>query len=97
MNGMAKWEETGKEFYVEQTGVVADALQEALVQDYDGLIQGGSRDSARMGFRWQRPCSGKDKSGRSDKGRRGDRCSHRSWIDADLSSCAIPGRARRRM
>ena len=39
MNGMAKWEPTAKEFYVEQTGVVADALQEALVQDYDGVIR----------------------------------------------------------
>jgi hypothetical protein len=38
-NGMAKWEATAKEFYVEQTGVVADALQEALVQDYDGVIR----------------------------------------------------------
>jgi hypothetical protein len=38
-NGMAKWEPTAKEFYVEQTGVVADALQEALVQDYDGVIR----------------------------------------------------------
>jgi lysophospholipase L1-like esterase len=28
-----------QEFYVEETGVVADALQEALVQDYDGLIR----------------------------------------------------------
>ena len=27
------------EFYVEQSGVTADALQEALVQDYDGLIR----------------------------------------------------------
>jgi hypothetical protein len=39
VNGMAKFEPTSKEFYVEQTGVVADALQEALVQDYDGLIR----------------------------------------------------------
>lgn len=39
VNGMAKWEETGTEFYVEQTGVIADALQESLVQDYDGLIR----------------------------------------------------------
>jgi hypothetical protein len=39
VNGMAKWEPTAKEFYVEQTGVVADALQEALVQDYDGTIR----------------------------------------------------------
>jgi hypothetical protein len=39
VNGMAKWEETGKEFYVEQAGVVADALQEALVQDFDGVIR----------------------------------------------------------
>ncbi len=27
------------EFYVEQSGVAADALQEALVQDYDGIIR----------------------------------------------------------
>ncbi len=39
VNGMAKWEPTAKEFYVEQSGVVADALQEALVQDYDGVIR----------------------------------------------------------
>jgi hypothetical protein len=28
-----------EEFYIEQVGIVADALQEALVQDYDGLIR----------------------------------------------------------
>lgn len=39
VNGMAKWEAGAKEPYVEQTGVVADALQEALVQDYDGVIR----------------------------------------------------------
>ncbi len=39
INGMARWQEAGDEFYVEQTGIVADALQEALVQDYDGLIR----------------------------------------------------------
>lgn len=39
INGMAKWEPSAKEFYVEQTGVLADALQEALVQDYDGIIR----------------------------------------------------------
>jgi alpha-L-fucosidase 2 len=39
VNGMAKWEASAREFYVEQTGVVAAALQEALVQDYDGLIR----------------------------------------------------------
>jgi hypothetical protein len=38
-NGMCRWEPSSKEFYVEQTGVVADALQEALVQDYDGVIR----------------------------------------------------------
>jgi alpha-L-fucosidase 2 len=27
------------EFYIEQSGVAADALQEALVQDYDGMIR----------------------------------------------------------
>lgn len=39
VNGMAKWEASAREFYVEQAGVVADALQEALVQDYDGVIR----------------------------------------------------------
>jgi alpha-L-fucosidase 2 len=39
VNGMAKWEPSAREFYVEQTGIVANALQEALVQDYDGLIR----------------------------------------------------------
>ena len=39
VNGMAKWEPSTQEFYVEQTGIVADALQEALVQDYDGVIR----------------------------------------------------------
>jgi hypothetical protein len=29
----------GPEFYVEQIGVLADALQKALVQDYDGLVR----------------------------------------------------------
>ena len=38
-NGMARWTDAGVEFYVEQSGVVADALQEALVQDYDGTIR----------------------------------------------------------
>jgi hypothetical protein len=36
-SGMAMF--VGPEFYVEQMGVVADALQTALVQDYDGLIR----------------------------------------------------------
>lgn len=39
VNGMAKWEAADREFYVEQTGVVADALEEALAQDYDGVIR----------------------------------------------------------
>lgn len=39
VNGMAKWDPSSTEFYVEQTGVVADALEEALVQDYDGTIR----------------------------------------------------------
>ena len=29
----------GPEFYVEQDGVLADALQDALVQDYDGQVR----------------------------------------------------------
>jgi alpha-L-fucosidase 2 len=39
VNGMARWGTTGDEFYVEQAGVVADALQEALVQDTGGVIR----------------------------------------------------------
>lgn len=39
VNGFANWGGTLGEFYIEQTGVVATALQEALVQDYDGLIR----------------------------------------------------------
>lgn len=39
VNGFAKWGGTIKEFYIEQTGVVALALQEALAQDYDGTIR----------------------------------------------------------
>lgn len=36
-NGLAAF--MGPEFYVEQDGVLADAMQTALVQDYDGLIR----------------------------------------------------------
>jgi alpha-L-fucosidase 2 len=39
INGFAKWGGDGKEFYVEQTAIVALALQEALAQDYDGVIR----------------------------------------------------------
>jgi hypothetical protein len=39
INGFANWDKQYGEFYVEQSGVVADALQESLVQDYDGLIR----------------------------------------------------------
>jgi alpha-L-fucosidase 2 len=39
INGLANWDKEYGEFYVEQVGVVAEALQEALVQDYDGLIR----------------------------------------------------------
>ncbi len=39
VNGMARWTNAGSEFYVEQAGVVALALEEALVQDYDGTIR----------------------------------------------------------
>ncbi len=38
INGMAKFDPSSEEFYVEQTGVVAAALQEALVQDEDGVL-----------------------------------------------------------
>jgi hypothetical protein len=38
-NGFANWDRRYGEFYIEETGIVADALQEALVQDYDGLIR----------------------------------------------------------
>ena len=39
LNGFANWGGPAGEFYVEQQGVVALALAEALVQDYDGLIR----------------------------------------------------------
>jgi hypothetical protein len=39
LNGFANWGGPAGEFYVEQEGVVALALAEALVQDYDGLIR----------------------------------------------------------
>ena len=38
VNGFANWGGPSGEFYVEQQGVVALALAEALVQDYDGTI-----------------------------------------------------------
>jgi alpha-L-fucosidase 2 len=38
-NGFANWGGSAGEFYIEQSGVVATALQEALVQDYDGVIR----------------------------------------------------------
>jgi Glycosyl hydrolase family 95 catalytic domain len=38
-NGLANWDEKYGEFYIEQTGVVAGALDEMLVQDYDGLLR----------------------------------------------------------
>jgi hypothetical protein len=36
-SGLASF--AGREFYVEQIGVAAAAMQEALVQDYDGVVQ----------------------------------------------------------
>jgi len=39
VNGFANWDRQYGEFYIEETGIVADALEEALVQDYDGLIR----------------------------------------------------------
>jgi hypothetical protein len=39
INGFANWGGPAGEFYVEQEGIVALALAEALVQDYDGLIR----------------------------------------------------------
>ncbi len=39
VNGFANWGGPAGEFYVEQEGVVALALPEALAQDYDGLIR----------------------------------------------------------
>jgi hypothetical protein len=39
INGFANWDEQYGEFYIEQDGVVAAALQEALVQDSDGVIR----------------------------------------------------------
>ena len=39
INGFANWDRSYGEFYIEETGIVADALQEALVQDYGGVIR----------------------------------------------------------
>ena len=39
INGFSNWGGTTGEFYIEMNGIVATALQEALVQDYDGLIR----------------------------------------------------------
>jgi hypothetical protein len=39
VNGFANWDSEYGEFYIEETGIVADALEEALVQDYDGVIR----------------------------------------------------------
>lgn len=39
VNGFANWDRNYGEFYIEETGIVADALQEALAQDYDGVIR----------------------------------------------------------
>jgi hypothetical protein len=39
VNGFANWGGKFGEFYIEQSGVVAAALQEALVQDYDGVVR----------------------------------------------------------
>jgi len=36
-SGLASF--VGPEFYIEQIGIIADALQQAIVQDYDGLIR----------------------------------------------------------
>lgn len=38
-NGLAYWGSSHTEFYVEQVGVVACALEESLVQDFDGLLR----------------------------------------------------------
>jgi hypothetical protein len=38
-NGLANWDRDYGEFYIEETGIIADALEEALVQDYDGVIR----------------------------------------------------------
>lgn len=38
-NGFANWGGDSGEFYIEQTGVTATAMQEALVQNYDGVIR----------------------------------------------------------
>ncbi len=50
INGFANWDKQYGEFYVEQVGVVADALQEALVQDYDGLIRLAPATPPRWNF-----------------------------------------------
>jgi alpha-L-fucosidase 2 len=50
INGFANWGGPEGEFYVEQEGVVALALAEALVQDYDGLIRIAPATPSRWDF-----------------------------------------------
>jgi alpha-L-fucosidase 2 len=50
VNGFANWGGPEGEFYVEQEGVVALALAEALVQDYDGLIRIAPATPAQWDF-----------------------------------------------
>jgi alpha-L-fucosidase 2 len=38
-SGLSSWGGATKEFYIEQIAIVSDALSEALVQDYDGVIR----------------------------------------------------------
>ena len=39
VNGFANWDQEYGEFYSEEVGIVATALEEALAQDYDGVIR----------------------------------------------------------
>ncbi len=50
INGFANWGGPAGEFYIEQEGIVALALAEALVQDYDGLIRIAPGTPSRWDF-----------------------------------------------
>ncbi len=50
INGFANWGGPQGEFYVEQEGIVALAVAEALVQDYDGMIRIAPATSSQWDF-----------------------------------------------
>ncbi len=68
-----------EEFYVEQSGVAADALQESLVQDYDGLIRIAPAIPPGWDFDGSVLCARQDKGRCSSEEWCGDHSGDRVW------------------